>query len=74
MTILENRNELKSKIQKSSSIFIMGHKHLDLDAFGAAIGMYTYIEQRNIPCYIIIDDKRDELSVRKLLWIRIKKS
>lgn len=66
MTILEKRNELKRKIQKTSSVFIMGHKHLDLDALGAAIGMYTYAESKKIPCYIIIDDRKDELSVKKM--------
>lgn len=66
MTILEKSRELKRQIKNATSIFIMGHKDLDLDALGAAIGIYSYIQTMNIKCYIIVDDKKQEPAVKKM--------
>lgn len=66
MTILEKSRELKQKIKNATSIFIMGHKDLDLDALGAAIGIYSYIQTKGKKCFIIVDDKKQEPAVKKM--------
>lgn len=52
-------------INNSSNVIIMGHKDLDLDAIGSALGVYNLINNKNK--YILIDDKTYELGVSKLL-------
>ena len=58
---------IKSIIRKSDSIFVSGHKSLDLDAIGACIGIKTIARCLKKKCYIIIDDTEHELSVSKVL-------
>ena len=45
----------------------MGHKDVDLDAFGAAIGKCCYAFSKNKTSYIILDDKKLETSVKKVI-------
>lgn len=66
MTLLENAKQLRRLIKKSDPIFIMGHKDLDLDALGAALGIYHYIENITNNIYIVVDDKKQELGVKKV--------
>ena len=58
---------IKKCFKKSSKVFIMGHKDVDLDAFGAAIGMCCYAFSKNSTSYIILDDKKLETSVKKVI-------
>ncbi len=58
---------IKKCFKKSSKVFIMGHKDVDLDAFGAAIGMCCYAFSKNRTSYIILDDKKLETSVKKVI-------
>lgn len=58
---------IEKKIRQSSSVFIVGHKNIDLDAFGAALGVYCYVMNSNRKAYIIIDDKKLEKSVKKVI-------
>ena len=44
MQIIDKKKEIDNLINEATSIFIMGHKYLDLDAIGSAIGIYKYIE------------------------------
>ena len=65
MVLVERKAVFKSKIEKASTIFIMGHKELDLDALGAALGISVYASSKCKTSYIIIDDRRQETGVRK---------
>ena len=67
MKIVENRKRLKKIIKHSKTVFIMGHKDLDLDALGSSIGMYVLLKNKKKNCYIIIDDHEHELGVAKIL-------
>lgn len=58
---------IKKKIKNATNVFIMGHKNIDLDAFGAALGIYCYATNCKKVAYIIIDDKKFEKSVKKVV-------
>ena len=60
------KNLLK-KLKKSSNIFIMGHKSLDLDALGAAAGISAIAKKYNKEAKIIINDKEHESAVKLAL-------
>ncbi len=67
MGIIKQRKELNKSIRKSKNIFLMAHQDLDLDALGSSIGMYMLLTKKRKNCYIIIDDKKHELGVQKVL-------
>ncbi len=56
-------------IRHSSSIFIMGHKDLDLDAIGSALAIYQLCLKFKKKAYIILDDTKHEAGVQKILDI-----
>jgi c-di-AMP phosphodiesterase-like protein len=45
----------------------MGHKYLDLDALGSAVGFYDYVTSRNKKATIIINDTSLEKGVKKVI-------
>lgn len=53
--------------KRSSKVFVMGHKDTDLDAFGATIGICCYATSKNKYSYVILDDKKLESSVKKVI-------
>lgn len=67
MQIINQRKDLKRAIRKSETVFLMGHKELDLDALGSCIGLNTILTKKKKNCYIIVDDKSHELGVQKVL-------
>ena len=67
MVIKEKRKKIAKYIKKSKTVFIMAHKDLDLDALGSSIGMYHILNKKKKNCYLIIDDKKHELGVSKIL-------
>jgi len=67
MTIIDNKKEIESLIKNSSSVFIMGHKYLDLDAIGKVIGVYEYVRYLEKDATIIINDRNLEAGVKKVL-------
>lgn len=67
MKIVEQRKQLQKKLKKAKNIFIMAHKDLDLDALGSSIGLYAILEKMDKNCFLIIDDKRNEVGVAKIL-------
>ena len=67
MTIIKKKKELDKMIKSSKNIFIMGHKYIDLDALGSSIGIYEYVKRFNKEASIIINDKRKESGVKKVL-------
>jgi len=46
MSIITEKNKIKSAIRKAKTVFLMGHRDLDLDAIGSCIGMYTLLSQK----------------------------
>lgn len=67
MNINQFKHRLKNTMKKSDRIFIVGHADLDLDAIGAAIGMYYIASALRKDAYIIIDDLKKEKGVDKVL-------
>lgn len=66
-TILKERKRLNKKIKKAKTIFLMGHKDLDLDALGSCIGMSIILNKKNKKWFIIVDDQIHEAGVSKVL-------
>lgn len=67
MLIIDYNRKIKKLIGKADEVYIMGHKHIDLDALGACLGMYEYVVHQKKDGYIIIDDEAFELSSRKVI-------
>ncbi len=67
MKIIEKKKALQKKFKKAKTIFIVAHKDLDLDALGSSIGIYSVLEKMKKNCFLIIDDKRNEAGVSKVL-------
>lgn len=67
MKILEYAKEIKRKIKNHKTVFIVGHKDLDLDAIGSALGIYSIVENFHRQAYIIVDDEDLELGVKKVI-------
>lgn len=67
MKILEYAKEIKRKIKNHKTVFIVGHKNLDLDAIGSALGIYSIVENFHRQAYIIVDDEDLELGVKKVI-------
>ena len=67
MSILDQRQNLKKMIEKSSNIYIMAHNHLDLDAINSCIAFAYYLNIINKKSYIIVDETKHEEGVKKTL-------
>ena len=67
MNIVNQKEELLKMINEASSVFLVAHKDLDLDAINSCIGMDYYLKKINKKSYIIIDDRKKELGVKKVL-------
>ena len=67
MGIIKERRKLNKAIRNAKTVFLMGHKSLDLDALGSQIGMYMILKRKKKKCYIVIDDKTHEMGVEKVL-------
>ncbi|MBR6503917.1 MAG: DHH family phosphoesterase, partial [Firmicutes bacterium] len=61
---VEKRNKGKSRVmahalirllEEASQVLIMGHRNPDMDAFGAAVGMYTFARRFDKPAHIVMD-------------------
>ncbi len=46
---------LRELIDQSSNIIVMGHKNSDLDALGAAFGVYRAAKNRNKEAYVVLN-------------------
>ena len=67
MKIVESYKQINKLINSCSNIFVVGHKDLDLDALGACLAIYNYSISANKETYLIIDDKRSEEAVSKVI-------
>lgn len=54
-------------LKRSKTVFIMGHKDMDLDSIGSALGIYDFVRQMKKRAFIITNDKKHEAGVRKIL-------
>lgn len=67
MSIIDKVEVIDSYIESSSHVFIMGHKHIDLDALGSMIGMFEYVKFFKKKSTMIINDTRFESGVKRAL-------
>ena len=67
MGIIRERGKWNKETRRAKNVFLMGHKHLDLDALGSCIGAYLILKRKKKKCYLIIDDKQHEPGVQKIL-------
>ena len=56
-----------NKINSFDTVYITGHKHIDLDALGANLGLYEYCVNNDIKTTIILKEKRHEKGISKAL-------
>jgi len=78
-----NTKELKKVLLKeiilSKNVFIIGHNNIDLDAFGAMIGISLICKKLRKKSFAIIDDETLEESMNEAIklkpaWIKINKT
>ena len=67
MKIIKNKKKIDNMIEKSSNVFIVGHRYLDLDAIGSNLGMYEYVKSFGKKPVIIINDKYKEAGVKRII-------
>lgn len=67
MNIFKKYRYVNKLIKKSSSVFIMSHKNMDLDAIGSSIAIYSIVEKLKKKVYIILNDTYHEAGVLKIL-------
>lgn len=53
---------LKTLMNQSTKIFIMGHKNPDMDSFGASLGIYRIAASIGKEAYVILDSYNDALA------------
>ncbi len=51
-----------SLIKESENVYIMGHRYPDLDAIGAAIGMYRMVVNLEKKAHIVLNEFEDQIS------------
>ncbi len=67
MKIAKQYKKINTVIEKASSVFVVGHKDLDLDAIGGCLAIYNYIHKLGKKVYLILDDRRMDSSVTKVI-------
>ncbi len=67
MKIYESKKELLNLINKSSQIYLVAHKNMDLDAINSCIAFSYYLKKINKSSYVIVDDIKHESGVKKVL-------
>jgi cyclic-di-AMP phosphodiesterase len=58
---------LKELITDSDKVFIMGHKHPDMDSIGASIGIHKVAQMNQIDAYIVLDFQDIGMGVQRLV-------
>ena len=67
MKIIDRYKAITKKIKDASTIFLISHKDLDLDALGSCLAMYQYVDNLNKTVYFVLDDIKHEKAVSKVL-------
>lgn len=52
---------IKEIIYESSNIFIIGHKNIDMDCFGSAVGLSSIIRKLGKKCNIVLDTDIEDI-------------
>jgi c-di-AMP phosphodiesterase-like protein len=58
---------LKELITESDKVIIMGHKNPDMDAIGAAIGIYKVAQMNQKDAYIVVNFQEIDTGVKRLV-------
>ena len=67
MKIADNYKSINKMIENASTLFVVGHQDLDLDALGASLAIYHYISNLQKEVYFIFDDSKSEAAVDKVI-------
>lgn len=62
---MESYDKLIKRIRKSSNVFVMAHKNIDLDGLGASLAINELCNFLKKKCYIIIEDMKFDGSVKR---------
>ena len=54
-------NSISNMILESDVVFVMGHKNIDIDALGSAMGIYRLAKSLDKKCYIVSEPKGNSL-------------
>ena len=54
-------HSISTAISESENVIVMGHKNIDIDAFGSALGMYRLSKTLEKDCYIVSEPKGKSL-------------
>ena len=78
----EKRNRVKvrvladsliSLIRTASDVLVMGHTQMDMDAFGACLGVKSICDRLSKPCRVVVDMKATEYKTRGALTASFSK-
>ena len=78
----EKRNRVKirvladsliSLIKNASNVIVMGHTNMDMDAFGACLGVKAICNRLKVPALLVVDFKNTELKTRSALTTSFSK-
>ncbi len=67
---IEKRNRVKARIvahafipiiDESNMVYVMGHQYPDMDAFGAAVGIYKAAKDRGVPVKIVLEEPNETI-------------
>lgn len=64
--IRNKSQELQDLIRTSSNVFVVGHRNLDADGFGACLAIYRLAKTMGKPAYIILDPNNIDGTVSKI--------
>jgi len=60
---------ISNMIQSSSNVFIVGHKDMDFDCAGAALGMSRIVTGLGVDCYVIGNDITIENKLERAMYL-----
>ena len=78
----EKRNRVKIRvladsliqlIKNASNVIVMGHTNMDMDAFGACLGIKAICNRLKVPALVVVDFKATELKTRSALMSSFSK-
>lgn len=64
--IRNKSQELQDLIRTSSNVFVVGHRNLDADGFGACLAIYRFAKTMGKPAYIILDPNNIDGTVSRI--------
>ena len=67
LEIKKLKKTIKKDILVSNQVYIIGHNYIDLDAYGAMVGISKIVEKFNKKYTFIINDDEIELSVNNAI-------